>query len=391
MDTLTPTPQTASRGVVVRLLAALPTWLLAAVPLVLWALVSVRDHFFRDELYFMVAGRHPDLGYIDFPMMTAILAAMSDGIFGDSLLGLRLFPALAGSITLLLTALLARELGGGRLAQFLAALGVLVAPVFLTSTALFGPDAFDRILWVGGALVLARMLRTDAPRLWLVLGGIVALGLMTKMTMLDFALAVVVGLLVSGQRGLLWNRYALSAALFALVGLAPYLYWEFRQGWPTLTLWASARGELAHLPWGEFALQQIRGMNPATLPLAAAGLAFLLITREGQPFRPLGFAFLAASVVCVVVRAKASFIAPAYSIPLAAGAVLLADTRPIVRWSALVPYTAVLVLSGALVAIAATPMLPSAKTARVITVVRADRFPQARNTVSTRAVLADGS
>ena len=86
------------------------------------------------------------------------------------------------------------------------------------------------------------MLRDDAPRLWLVLGGIIAAGLMTKLTMLDFALAVVVGLLVSSQRRLLRNRYALYAALFSLVGLAPYLFWELKQGWPTLTLWAALAG-----------------------------------------------------------------------------------------------------------------------------------------------------
>jgi len=382
MDTFTSTPQPASRGrALLRFLAALPTWLLAAVPVVFGVLVSRQDHFFRDELYFMVASRHPDLGYVEFPMMTAVMAAMSDGIFGDSLLGLRLFPALAASATLVLTVLLVRELGGGRLAQFLAALGVLVAPVFLVSTALFGPDAFDRPLWAGGVFVLARMLRGDAPRLWLVLGGIMAVGLMTKMTMLDFALAIVVGLLLSSQRGLLRNRYALYAGLFSLVGLIPYLFWELKQGFPTLTLWATARGEMAHLPWSEFLLQQIRGLNPATLPLAAAGLCFLFLSRDGKPFRPLGLAFLVTLAVCVIARARPSFIAPAYAIVLAAGAVILAESPALVRRVAMVPYAALLLVTGGLVAIVAAPMLPPDSTARVLTRIHADRLPQAQNAV----------
>src|SRR6266851_7867140 len=80
----------------VRRVAAAAPGLLALVPLVLWVVVSRRDHYFRDELYFVIAGRHPDLGYVDFPMLTAVLAALSDRLFGESLVGLRLFPALAG-------------------------------------------------------------------------------------------------------------------------------------------------------------------------------------------------------------------------------------------------------------------------------------------------------
>jgi 4-amino-4-deoxy-L-arabinose transferase-like glycosyltransferase len=232
-------------------LAVAVTWLLALVPLVLWLVVSRRDHYFRDELYFAIAGRRPDLGYVDFPMMTATLASLSQELFGESLVGLRLFPALAGSATIALTARLAREMGGGPLAQLLAALATLVAPVFLTN-ALFGPDALDRTLWVAGWVVLARMLDRDEPRLWLAFGVIAALGLLTKMTMLFFGFAVVVGLLAGGHWRLLVSLWALGGGAIALAGLSPYLLWQFRRGWPTLEFWAGW-GKLADLSWREFA------------------------------------------------------------------------------------------------------------------------------------------
>ena len=247
--------------------AAAATGLLALVPLVLWVVVSRRDHYFRDELYFVIAGRHLDLGYVDFPMMTAVLAALSDGLFGDSLVRLRLFPALAGSATVVLTALMAREMGGQPLAQVLAALATLVAPVFLATNALFGPDAVDRTLWVAGCLVLARMLHHDAPRLWLAFGAIAAVGLLTKLTMLLFGFAVVVGLLASAKWRLVVSPWALGGGAIACAGLAPYLLWQRHHGWPTVLFWSNYGGKLADLSWGEFAGQQILGMNPATAPL----------------------------------------------------------------------------------------------------------------------------
>ena len=323
-------------------------------------------------------------------MLTAILAAMSDEIFGDSLVGLRLFPALAGSATVVLTAMVAREMGGGRLAQFLAALAVLVAPVFIATNALFGPDAFDRTLWVAGTFVLARMLDRDAPRLWLAFGAITAIGFLTKLTIVHFALAVVVGLLVGGRWRLLVNRYALIGAVIALAGLSPYLLWQAKRDWPTLTFWANYGGKLVDLSWGEFALQQILGMNPATVPLWVAGLYFLLRTPAGQPFRPLGFAFLTVLVVCLATRAKSYVLAPAYPALLAAGGVLLADTRTAVRRLVVVPYAVLLAVSGVPMAIAAAPILPPATTARVLAVIDPQHLRQERHaTAELPQYLAD--
>lgn len=372
------------------LLAAVATWLLAAVPLVLWLVVSSRDHYFRDELYFVIAGRHPDLGYVDFPMMTAWLASVSDEIFGDSLGGLRVFPALAGSATVALTALMAREMGGGPLARFLAALATLVAPVFLATNALFGPDALDRTFWVAGCFVLARMLRHDDPRLWLVFGAIAALGLLTKMTMLVFGFAVVVGLLAGGRWRLLLNPWALGGGAIAFAGLAPYLLWQLKHDWPTLTFWANYGGKLADLSWGEFALQQILGMNPVALPLWVAGLYFLLFGWSGRSFRPLGLAFLAVLALCLITRAKSYFLAPAYPALLAAGGVLLADTRAAVRWLVIGPYAVLLAVSGVPMAIAAAPILPPDTTARILAIMGPERLRQEKNaTAELPQYLAD--
>ncbi|HMB85420.1 MAG TPA: hypothetical protein VKS62_03495, partial [Methylomirabilota bacterium] len=134
------------------------------------------------------------------------------------------------------------------------------------------------------------------------------------------------------------SPWALGGGAIACAGLAPYLLWQLHHGWPTVIFWSHYGGKLADLSWGEFAVQQILGMNPATVPLWLAGLAFLLVARAGRPFRALGFAFLTALAVCLITRAKSYVPAPAYPALLAAGAVWVADSRARVRGWVVVPY-----------------------------------------------------
>ncbi len=359
-----------------------PFWLLALVPLILWPVVSVRDHFFRDELYYIALGRQLNLGYVDIPMLTAALAAVSGTLFGGSLLGLRVFPALAGSATVALTGLIAKEMGGGRLAQFLATLAALVAPVYLATNVLFGPDIFDRVLWTAGALVLAMMLRRDDPSLWPVFGLIAGVGLLTKLTILFWGLAVVLGLLLTGRRRLLIDRWVLAGGAIAFAGLVPYLVWQITHGWPSLEFWAHYGAKLANLSPAEFVLQQVLGMNPATLPLWGIGLYALVVGRSGRPFRPLGAAFLILLGAFLVTRAKSYFLAPAYPALLAAGAVTLESSRHAIRRYVLVPYAVILAVTGALMAVVAMPLLPPEVTARVMGAMGPQTIKQERNAVA---------
>src|SRR5687767_12694247 len=146
--------------------------------------------YFRDELYYVAAGEHLDLGYVDFPPLVAIVAAFTRSLFGDSLLALHFFPALAGAAVVVLAGLIARELGGGRFAQGLAALATLIAPTLLVFGTWLSMDAFDQLWWVLATYVLVRIFKLDQPRLWLVFGLVAGLGLLTKLTMLYLGLAV---------------------------------------------------------------------------------------------------------------------------------------------------------------------------------------------------------
>jgi 4-amino-4-deoxy-L-arabinose transferase-like glycosyltransferase len=359
-----------------------PFWLPAAMPLILWPVVALRDHFFRDELYYIALGRHLDIGYVDIPMLTAVLAAVSHALFGDSLLGLRLLPAFAGSATVALTALTAAEMGGGAPAQLLAALGALVAPVFLATNTLFGPDVFDRLVWIAGAYVLVMMLRSDDPTMWPGFGAIAAIGLLTKLTVVFWGAAVVLGLLLAGRRRLLTDRWVLAGGAIAVAGLLPYVIWQILHGWPSLEFWSRYGGKLAELSSADFVLQQVLGMNPFALPLWGIGLYALLFGGLARPFRPLGISFLILFAFFLATRAKSYFLAPAYPALLAAGAVTLAGAGPAIRRFTVAPYTALLALSGALMAVVAMPLLPPEVAARVMSAMGPQQVQQERLAVA---------
>src|SRR5271156_1784614 len=132
--------------------------------------------FFRDELYYMACGEHLAWGYVDQPPLIALIAWLSRHLLGNSLFSIRLFPVLAGAAVVYLTGILARELGGGRFAQFLAAAAILLAPAYLAFDSFFSMNAFEPLLWLICAWIVVRIVRGASPRLWLAFGAVAGVG-----------------------------------------------------------------------------------------------------------------------------------------------------------------------------------------------------------------------
>jgi 4-amino-4-deoxy-L-arabinose transferase-like glycosyltransferase len=174
----------------------------AVVVFVLLMALSTRYGFDRDELYFFDAARHLQSGYVDQPALVPLLARVTLSLFGVSLVGLRVWPALAALATVLVGALIARELGGERRAQLLAALGTATMPVLLGAGHIDGPTAIDILAWALVALVSLRVGRTGNPRWWLAGGVVLGVGLTNKHSVGSFGVAVLIGLPLSGGRRL---------------------------------------------------------------------------------------------------------------------------------------------------------------------------------------------
>jgi hypothetical protein len=312
--------------------------------------------YFRDELYYIDAGRHFQAGYVDFPPFIAWLAGVLR-IFGDNLIVLHFFSALANAALIFVTGLMARELGGGRLAQIMAALGSTAAVVFIGTGSLYTMDVFDELWWALAAYVFIRLVRREEPRLWLLFGLIAGIGLFTKLSMLFFGFALVVGLLLTPQRAMFRTRWPWLGGAIAIVFLLPYIGWQIQNGWPTPEFWHNYGGIENGSPL-DFLVSQILTMNPPTLPLTIAGLVYYFRAPDGRPYRALGWAFIILYVLFTVTRAKSYFLSPAYPMMYAGGAVLLARVfeRPNWRWARIV-YPVVLALSALFFFPSVTPTL----------------------------------
>ncbi len=333
---------------------------LAGVSFVAHMLVAGNYGYFRDELYYIADGRHLQAGYVDQPLLMGWLAALVRVTAGDSLVAIHVIPALACALIIVLTGLMARELGGGRVAQLVAGVAALFTVDFMVAGSIFSMDVLDQLWWALAGLIVVRLLRRDAPRLWLVVGLVAAIALLTKLTVLFFGLALVLALLVTPERRYLRTLWPWLAGGIAFLGLLPYLIWNAVNGWPTLEFWRHYAG--IHTSPLAFLFAQFGQMNPIAVPLAVAGLVFYF-RRIGARYRLLGWTFVFVYLVLTVLGTKAYFLAPAYPILFAAGAVALERwaLRPRLAWIQ-TAYVAVLALVGVLLAPDIMPILPPATT-----------------------------
>ena len=195
--------------------------------------------FFIDELYFMACGQHLSWGYVDMPPLTAVQAWAGRALFGDSLLAIRIFPTIAAAGLVVLTGAIVRQLGGGRFAQALAALAVLLAPFNLSFGSYLSMNSIEPLIWMGCVAILIRMIRTGDVRLWLWCGVLAGIGLENKDTMLLFGFALIMGLMLTSERHLMATRWFIFGGLAAFAIFLPNLVWQIRHHFPHLEMLAN--------------------------------------------------------------------------------------------------------------------------------------------------------
>ena len=273
----------------------------------------------RDELLYLAMGRHLRLWAMDFPPAIAVLAELAR-VPGDTLVAIRLVPALAGAAVLIMAAVLARELGGGWRAQALAALCVLASPLFLRTSTLFQPVVLDQLAWTLALFALVRISGGYGPGSWLVLGMALGLGLLAKFSIGVIGVAITAGILATRLRHALRTGWPWAALAIALVIGSPSLVGQIRLGFPVVgQLTDLGATQLERVTAGEFLLGQLL-WGPSTL-LACAGLLGLLASRRLEEFRPAGWSCLTALLLLLVLHGKPYYAGPIYPLLFAAGAV----------------------------------------------------------------------
>jgi 4-amino-4-deoxy-L-arabinose transferase-like glycosyltransferase len=320
-----------------------------------------RYGYFRDEFDYMSCGDHLAWGYVDQPPLIPFLIHVCRVVLGDSLRGIRFIPAVASSLLVIQTAVLAREFGGRAFALLLSAAAIVIAPQYLSNGSLLGTNALEPNLWMGCAYFVILAVKRNDPRNWLWFGVVAGLGMEEKYSIALFVAGIVAGVLLTDQRRIFLSKWIWLGGLAAFLIFLPNLLWSVHYHWPFVELMRNIKAEgrdvvLAPL---EYFLQQTLLIHPLAAPIWITGLIAFFASAHLKPFRALGSSYLVCYAVFFALHGKNYYLAPIYPVLLAAGAVMIemAVSRPRLAWMK-PSIVALLLLGGALLAPVVVPVFP---------------------------------
>ncbi|MFJ6197966.1 glycosyltransferase family 39 protein [Micromonospora sp. NPDC092111] len=332
-------------------------WLVAGLVTVVLVLLAGRYGYHRDELYFLLCGRHLDWGYVDQGPLVPALARVMDTVAPGNLVALRTPSALvAGGAVLLVTAI-ARQFGAGRGGQLLAAVLAGTSGIVLAGGHLLSTTTIDLLVWLAAGYAAIRVLRGE-HRWALLIGLALGVGMLNKLLPALLAVGLLAGVAIAGPRRLLRDRWVLAGALVAVLLAAPNLAWQAAHGFPQLGVASSiADGDSSYSGRLDAAVLQLLIISPYAAPIWVAGLIALLRRPAWRAYRALGWAWPVVFGIVLAAGGKGYYDAPLLLVLTAAGAVVTtAWARTATRRILLAVGAAVTVASSAVLLL---PTLPA--------------------------------
>ena len=318
--------------------------------------------YFRDEMYYIVCGQHPDWGYVDHGPIVALQARMTILLFGKSLTGIRMLSAIAGAAKILLTGLLAWQMGARRVGQALAMTGVLLAPEYLALDSFLSMNSFEAVFWMTAGFAILRLVNGGSDRWWIIFGLSAGFGLENKPSMLVFLIALLIGLLMTPQRRILFSRFIFIGIALAILLEVPNTLWQLHHHWATLEFLHNGKVEHKNVALSPLAFLHAQELmlSPVSLPLWIGGLVWLLVLAGSRRFRFFGFTYLIfLAAMMATGDAKDYYLAPIYPLLFAAGGGAFEGLRTLPRTRWLPPaYARLLMISGVLILPMSLPILP---------------------------------
>ena len=291
----------------------------AAVALV-HLLTNSRYGFHRDELQFLSDARHLDWGFVAYPPFTPFVERIGLGLFGLSMVGLRLFSVLAQAVAIVAAGLMAKELGGAWMAQATAALAVAFSPLPLFNGTEFQYTSFDFLWWVLIAYFTVRLLKSDDARWCVAIGAAIGVGLLTKYAIVFYVAGILAGLALTPARRYFASRWFWTGVALALLMFLPNLVWLVRHDFISYHF-------LQHIHARDVFLGRAKGFwkgqflicaNLAAAPLWIAGLVGFLKNRR---YCMLALMYLVPLALFAIGRGRHYYMAGAYPMLFAMGAV----------------------------------------------------------------------
>jgi len=275
--------------------------------------------FQRDELLYLALGDHLGWGFKEVPPFIALLAKISTTCFGDSVFATRIFSTIASGLIIWFTGKTVVELGGRKFTIALACLALIFSPAFAASGYLFQPVVFDQLWWLLTAYLVIKYINTLSPKYIYLLGGVIGIGLLTKYTMAFFAIAIIIGLLLTGPRKVLWSRHIVFAVLITMLIFLPNIIWQFTHHLPLATHMKTLRTtQLDYIKPSDFIKEQLLA-NGVALFVWFAGFIALLFLKSLSRFRFLAFSYIVVFIFLLEMSGKVYYIFGAYPMLFAAG------------------------------------------------------------------------
>lgn len=279
--------------------------------------------YHRDELYFRML--EPAWGYVDQPPLTPLLVRAFSALVADEAWAIRIPATVATVASVLIVALITRELGGGRGAQALCAWAYAFASMPLLFGHVMLTSSIDLVVWPAVTLLIMRALLREQPGWWLAAGVVVGLSMYNKLLIATLLVALGVGLALVGPRRVLWSKWVLGAAALALVIGAPNLIYQTTNDWPQLTMGAALSennaGEVRVLMWPFLLLL----LGPPLVPVWVAGLVALIRRPAWRPVRFLAVAFPTLLVLTFLAGSQFYYPIGLLAVLFAAGCVPVAE------------------------------------------------------------------
>jgi hypothetical protein len=334
---------------------------IAAAPVLIHLFVSGNYGYFNDELYTLACSRHLSLAFVDVPPVAPALLALNSAVFGNSMFALHILPSLFSGAVVVLSGLMARELGGGRKAMLFAGLCAAFVPSWMALGTMYTYDFLDQFMVILLFYAIIRLVKRENPRIWIAIGLIAGNGVMTKPSMVFYIGGIALALLFTKQRKQYLTRWPWLGALTAFVILLPALVWQICNHFPIAEYWTGySQSQTMHSNPAAFIMMQVLSMNIILLPVWALGLCYFLFNREGGKFRLLGALYCVLIAIFLVLDVKVYMPMPLYAMLIAGGAVALEKFTARKKWrKTLLPaFACIIVLAGALQAPLFMPVLP---------------------------------
>lgn len=306
--------------------------------------------YHRDELYFRMLGERPALGYFDTPPLTPMSARLSTTVLGDTLVALRVVPALCTGALVVLVALVTRELGGGRRAQILAAAGTATSVLTLVAGHALLTLTPDLVLWTGVTLCLLRILLRGDGRYWLGVGLLTGLATYNRDLIVLLLAGTGLGIVVTGPREVLRDRRLWVGVVIAVALAAPNLLYQATHDWPQFQMADALKADEGADNRVVFVPLQVLLLGP---PQAIVGVAGWVRLWRDQRVRPLAVAYPVACALTLYSGGRPDYVGAILLYLFAAGCVTAAGWR----WRRTL--TAALAVSGVVAVVIALPVVPA--------------------------------